>query len=145
MPRPGSLLLLALTAACSAVADPESPDGWSRVPGRIDASASSVPLLTLHPQPVRAGETVQLTVSTYGSSSCTRGGDTEVRVRGLRVDVAPFDHAAPPGSPCTRDLQRFPHEVSLRFPRAGDAVVRVHGQNAAGAPLTVPVEVAVLP
>jgi hypothetical protein len=75
------------------------------------------------------GRTVEVTVSTYGGG-CHRLGATETQVVGMSALVVPFDHTAPPGTPCTRQLVEMRHRATLGFASAGTARIRVRGIDA---------------
>lgn len=87
------------------------------------------PPITL-PATVKRGVSFDATVTTYGSSSCTRADGAEVQVRGLIAEVTPYDLTNRRGI-CTADLRAFPRTVSLRFDEAGEATVRVNGRSGA--------------
>ena len=125
MPRFAPALLAALLlAGCSPVTGP----GWTRVIGIVDVQISVRRALEL-PDTVVAGQAFTATVTTYGSSSCTRPDGAEVEVRGRIATITPYDRVAPPGSTCTGDLHAFPREVRLRFDGAGEAAVRVRSRG----------------
>jgi hypothetical protein len=116
-----------LVCACSPFTNPD-PDGWSRVIGTVNPALSSIQMVNL-PTEARVNVPFTVTVMTLGSSSCTRADGTDVDTAGLRVTIIPYDRVAPPGTPCTRDLRAFPHEVQLRFATAGEARITVVGRH----------------
>jgi len=118
--RPAFVLAaLTLLSACDGLVDGA---GWRRQVGSI----SETPATLQMPASVRRGVAFTATVTTYGSSSCTRADGAEVTVSGLLAEVTPYDRKAI-GSLCTTDVASFPRPVTLRFDEAGDAVVRVQG------------------
>ena len=131
-------LVAALTAAtlllpgCRRSPVVETPDdvpaGWTLGPGRVDPSLSSIQAIATPPT-VRVGESFTLTINTFGSGSCTRADGERVERRGGATHVTPLDWEAPAGSPCTRDLRYFPHEVTLRFDEPGDVTIVVHARD----------------
>jgi hypothetical protein len=127
-------LALAGLVACQSSVGPEA--GWRRALGFIDAAASMPPLRL--PASARAGEPAVLTVTTFGSSSCTRPNGVEVRVSALTADLTAYDWVpADPNTVCTRDLHHFPREVTVRFAAPGEATIRLHGRGAGAAPAVV--------
>lgn len=118
--------------------------GWRLLPGRIDVARSSVQAIASPPS-VRAGETFTVTINTYGSSSCTRPNGHRLRVSGRTADITALDWEAPDDTPCTRDLRYFPHQIPLRFERAGDATLRVRARDPRGDEATYDVVVRVNP
>lgn len=120
--RPALVLALALLPACDGLVDGA---GWRRQVGEI----SETPATLQMPASVQRGVAFTATVTTIGSSSCTRADGAEANVSGLLAEVMPYDRKATGGVPCTADLASFPRPVTLRFDQAGDAVVRVHGYS----------------
>lgn len=120
------VLLVALLTACS---DPTAPgDGWVREPGRLMPELSSIQMLQM-PTQARAGTAFEITVTTVGSSSCTRPDGMTVSVSGLVADVTPWDRIAPEGTACTDDLHPFPRTATVRFDVPGAARIRLHGKG----------------
>jgi hypothetical protein len=130
--------LLALAAACSGLADP----GSRRVPGLIDTGGGDDRALAV-PDTVAAG--APFTVTTFGSSSCTRPDGAELEVRGLVAEVVPYDRDATGAQVCTDDLRAYPRAVTVRFAGPGQAVVRVRGRDLRGRPAVVEASVVVRP
>lgn len=116
------LIALVLLAGCSGIFDP----GWERVVG-MTGDSGTLPPLTL-PASAKRGESFDVTVTTYGSSSCTRADGAETSVRGLVAEITPYDLVSR-GGICTADLHSFPRTVTLRFAEAGEAIVRVNGHS----------------
>ena len=126
-----------LVCACSPFTD---PSGWSRVIGTVNPSLSSIQMVNL-PTEASVNVPFTVTVTTLGSSSCTRADGTDVDANGLAVTITPYDRVAPPGTACTRDLRAFPHPVELRFASAGEARINVIGRDGNGS--TVSYEVVI--
>lgn len=107
--------------------DPTDPYGPSSVLsiGNIDASGISTRVI-VGPDTVRAGQSVSFTINTFGSS-CLRPESTAV-VRSDRLAVlTPYDRSPGPNFACTADYGTRPHPVTLSFPTAGSATIRVRG------------------
>lgn len=105
-------------AGCSHVTAPE----WVREIGLLHELHE--PLAA--PGIVRAGVPFSITVTTAGSSSCTRASGASVRVEGLAADVVPMDERRV-RSICTGDLAAHPRSVSITFMTPGTATLRVSG------------------
>jgi hypothetical protein len=136
-----ALVLLCATAlaACDAVgpSDGGGDDDLVRRPSVLALDGDSARLGL--PDTVAVGASVVATVRSYGGG-CIRAGETEVAVDGLAADVRPFDYFPVPSPTrvCTADLRIIEHPATLRFARAGRAVVRVHGRRDGGdTPLVV--------
>ena len=126
--RPTTLVLaLILAAACSRPTESE----WRRDMGTIGIyQFNSTPGVLVTPDTVRMGQSFQATVTTFGSSSCTRPDESEVIPMGALVEIIPFDLRL--GGTCTDDLQRFPRQVTVMLPFPGRGVVRVRGRSLFG-------------
>ena len=114
-----------LTAGCLSILGGEQ---WERVPGSIDVESVLQGSLAV-PAEATVGVPFQITVTTYGSSSCTRPGDTETGGEGLVAVVRPFDWSRTGDAVCTADLRAYSRTVALRFDEAGEATVRLIGQE----------------
>ena len=93
------------------------------------------------PATVRAGQTFQVTITTFGGG-CERAGGTRVSVQGSVATISVYDFTvAGPAVSCTAMLKRLPRTVDLRFDAAGAATIRVEGlrvgSEATGAPKTL--------
>jgi len=130
----GALLL----TACSSVSGPD----WTRSVGVIEPRLSFMQTLRL-PAEVTAGVPFTATVTTLGSSSCTRSDGAETTIDGAGADITPYDLKRTGEVACTDDLGSFPRDVQLTFADAGDVRVRVLGRDFSGAPvafaITIPV------
>ncbi|HEU0076169.1 MAG TPA: hypothetical protein VFQ76_00890 [Longimicrobiaceae bacterium] len=135
--------LLLLAAACSGASDPDS----RRVVGVIalDAGAPDPPGALAAPDTVAAGAPFTVTVTTRGSSSCTRADGAELELRGLLAEIVPYDRDGTRLRACTDDLHAFPRDVTVRFAAPGRAVVRVRGRDLRGGPAVVEAGVVVRP
>jgi hypothetical protein len=133
---------LAFVAACSS---PTGEDEWQRVIGTIAPMFSSQQLLFI-PEGITAGRPFTITVTTVGSSTCTRVAGADVAVTGAFATVTPYDRVPRGGVGCTRDLRGFPRDVTLTLPTAGAAVIRIRGRGFdGGAEQTYEVAVTVRP
>jgi hypothetical protein len=113
--------------------------GWSRRPGLVMEGTPPMTSLVA-PDAVTRGTPFQITVSTFGSGSCTRPDRDEVTSSALEFEVLVYDEKAPSGTACTADLRRFPRTLTVQFDQAGTAEIRVvgRGEGADGrAPRTV--------
>jgi hypothetical protein len=130
-----------LIAGCSSSST--SPDGWDRRPGIIAPSLSSVPLVMGTPRQAVAGVPITFTITTVGSSSCTRGDGAKVFTRDGTVVVTPLDLVRTRAVACTDDLHAFPRDVTVTFPTAGTGRLRIEGRDwndkALAYDLTIPV------
>jgi hypothetical protein len=113
------LLCCLLLCACSPAVD---PDPWERVVGTIETGLGEV---LLAPDAVTAGVPFTITVTTRGSSSCTRADGAHVVVQGRIAAVTPYDRVNTRGA-CTDDLHPFPRDVELTFAVSGSALIRVY-------------------
>ena len=110
--------VVVLALACS---DPNGLDGWRVMVGLVDPA--HFPVLTL-PEHAESGSPVAITVATVGSSSCTRTDRTDVAVSQGTVDIVPYDLVAPPGTPCTADVEPLYRQVFIHA-ASGDLRLRV--------------------
>lgn len=137
----GALTLGVTLAACHSAGEPE----WRREVGRVEPALSSSPAL-LPPMTVRAGVPFDVTVTTVGSSSCTRPDGVSVQVMGPVAELVPYDLELSAAAACTDDLRPFPRTVRVRFDVAGEAVVRLRARSlSADGPVTLEVPVRVAP
>jgi hypothetical protein len=129
-------------AACSPT-EPRDDQGWLRKVGLIDPAMSSMQLLLIEPQPVRAGE-VRVTVSTYGDPGCVRASDTSSHVEGRIVTIVPWNLVAPDGAICGEGRARVAHELTLQL-SPGAWTIRVRGRESSGRMETYAMHVDVKP
>lgn len=125
--------------ACALSTDP----GWRKVVGLVDPGGAFHPALVA-PDTVAAGAPFAVTVTTYGSSSCTRPSGAEVEVGGLTAEITPYDLQATRGA-CTDDLRAYARDVALRFTTPGEAVVRLRGRRFGSEPALFEARVVVRP
>ena len=142
MTRIPALAPLLLLTACSGATGLEP--GSRRVVGVIDVGSQSLRALAA-PDTVAAGAPFVVTVTTFGSSSCTRADGAEVEVRGLVAEVVPYDREATGARVCTDDLRPFPRDVTVRFSAPGQATVRALGRGLGGGAAVVEARVVVRP
>ncbi len=124
------LLALALLLGCEGLLDPE---GGRRI-GVIAFYSDPVAIHT--PDTVQVGVPFEISVRTYGNG-CLSEGPTKIKVRGLRVDVTPYDvHSG--AEVCTDILNMFPHKATLALPTPGLARFLFFGKRQPdNLPLTV--------
>ena len=108
-------------AACDSVFGPEEDR-------RIGVIAfHQVPVTIDTPDTVQVGMPFEISIGTYGGG-CLSEGETKVRVRGLQVDVTPYDiHSG--AAACDDILNYFPHRVTLALPTPGLAHLLFHGKQ----------------
>lgn len=120
--RLGLASVVLVGSACRSPAESD----WERRVGTLPLAVSSMQSVMVA-SPIRAGVPFAVTITTVGSSSCTRGDGIEVERSPGRVVLTPYDWVAPSGSTCTRDLQPFPRTVQLTLPQPGEYTLRVEG------------------
>lgn len=97
--------------------------------GIIDFYSDRSEVLTV-PATARAGEDFEVVVRTFGNG-CVSAAGTGVRYRGATAVLTPYDNdmSRSPRVICLDILNRPVHTVTLRFPNAGVATVRVNGRS----------------
>lgn len=138
------LAIAALVAGCSSVTgndDDEVVD--ERVIGLLVTQEHDPQIVA--PDTVNVGETFEVSIRTYGLSSCWEMDGTEVHADGLAATVIPFDvHLAQRVIGCRAVVREFEHVATLGFDRPGSAVLTVHGRNdGASGPATYTREIVV--
>lgn len=130
MPSPRVLFPAAIAAASilSAVGCDILEPGWSRRLGLVIESQAHLSSLVA-PDVVTRGTPFQITVSTFGSSSCTRADGQEVVSSPAAFEVRLYDREAPSHTACTADLRSFPRILTVQFDQAGTAEIRVIGRG----------------
>jgi hypothetical protein len=118
-----SIFLAAVAVACG---NPHEPSDWSRSPGLLIPTLSSVQTIAT-PSHVRVGEAFMVTVNSMGSSTCVRGDGMDVVRHGNVVDLTPWDFVAPSNSVCTEDLRPYPHQTEITAQSTGTLTLRAHG------------------
>ncbi len=85
------------------------------------------------PPTVEANKDFEITVTTSGNG-CFSQGDTGVILNESSADVFVYDltTATRPGIACTMILKQFEHKATLRFSKAGEAVIRVWARRQGG-------------
>jgi hypothetical protein len=142
MTRLPALAPLLLLAACSGVIAPDPAS--RRVVGVIDVGGGT-PRALAAPDTVAAGAPFTVTVTTFGSSSCTRADGAELEVRGLVAEIVPYDRELTGDVACTDDLRPFPRDVTVSFAAPGQATVRVLGRGLGGGASVLEARVVVRP
>ena len=104
--------------------DPTDPGRSGRHPSQL-AFHGDAPKVTI-PAEGRRGQPIPVSIATYGGG-CIQQGDTEVSATSSSAEIRPFDIFPPPDAVCTADLRMIPHQVTVSFPLAGTATIRVHG------------------
>src|SRR5262245_25219481 len=102
-----------------------------RIPGTIEfETATGKESKLLAPALAQAGRDFKVTIYTYGGGSESQG-DEEVTVseNTATVKVYDFTTATSSSSLCTLQLKLFPHTVTLRFAKPGEAIIKVVGQR----------------
>jgi hypothetical protein len=89
------------------------------------------------PDTVSANQSFEITVYSFGSSSCTIPDHVDLDISGLRATITPHDRSSGQFT-CTSDIAARPHPVQLRFGHPGIATIHVIGTvfNDAGESVT---------
>jgi hypothetical protein len=96
--------------------------------GYIESYTPGLRVITA-PDTVRVATPFTVTVTTFGSSSCTQPAGATLTVTGLVATITPYDLFSTGGG-CTGDIAPRPHPVKLVFGFAGRATIRVRGYTA---------------
>ena len=102
-----------------------------RVPGTIEfETATGKESNLLAPAVVQVGKDFKVTIYTYGGG-CESIGNEEVTVseNTATVKVYDFTTATSSSSVCTLQLKLFPHTVTLRFAKPGEAIIKIVGRR----------------
>jgi hypothetical protein len=118
-------------AACDAYAFAWDSSTGTLVVGVVNGG-TSVGIVIEAPDTVLAGSAFEVTVNTFGSSSCVRAERLDVEVVGSVARLTPYDRVAPSDQPCTPDIATHPHTASVTFPTRGHAVLEVLGRAGSG-------------
>jgi hypothetical protein len=105
--------------------------GWTRRLGLIMDNPPHLSSLNA-PDEVTRGVPFQITVTTFGSSSCTLPDGHELTYPAGAAEVTVYDLAAPLSTPCTDDIHSFPRTLTVQFNTAGEAEIRVIGSSFPG-------------
>jgi hypothetical protein len=117
------LIPFAASVLCVACRD---ATGDQVVIGTIDAGGTLGDVIA-SPASGSAGEPLSFTVSTFGNS-CVAAAGAQVVVRDLQATVTPLDRESRTSN-CLDYLKAYPRSVTVTFPRAGDATIRVEGRS----------------
>ena len=120
-----------LLAACDAYAFGWDSSTGTVVIGFVSNGVSGTVIIEA-PDTVLAGSSFDVTVNTFGSSSCVRAERLDVEVTDSVARLTPYDRVAPAGIPCTEDLRVHPHVASVTFPSRGDRMLEVLGRSGTG-------------
>ncbi len=98
-----------------------------RVVGEITSFGEEAAITV--PASVAQGKPFEVTVITAGGG-CMEQGNTEVKVRGLRADITPYDYEIVPiGGGCTLIGQDYLHTATLSFAEKGTATITFYGRE----------------
>lgn len=131
---------LLLVVSCSTSTEPE----WARVPGLIMEGQAPFTALVA-PDDVARGTRFDVTVSSFGSSSCTRDDGYDLEATRTSAVIRLFDLVATGAIACTDDLRQFPRHLTLEFPDPGPASITVVGRGFDGQPLEITKTIIVRP
>ena len=112
----------AFAAACGSPAE----SSWERRVGVLPVALSAIQAVAA-PTQVEAGVPFTVTITTVGSSSCTRGDGVELERTPARLQLTPYDWVAVRATTCTRDVAPFPRTVELMLATPGTYALRVTG------------------
>lgn len=111
---------VAFVAASMACANAHEPVRSDRVHGVILVPILSS--LSIHvPHLVRVGVPVEITIRTFGSSTCARPAGMDVTKSGSEVLFVPWVTGSSPHAACTDDFASHPHVASVTFTEVGTA------------------------
>lgn len=114
------IALAVLSIACHS-----SPLEPARVIGNIGGQSATQVIDA--PASASAGQSFNVTVSTFGNS-CVKAAGADVRVEGLVATITPYDVVAT-GVTCLDYSKAYPRVVPLSFAQAGAATIRVQGRS----------------
>ena len=102
-----------------------------RIPGVIECETATGKLSHLvAPTVVQADKDFKITFHTYGGGSKSKGGEeVYITENNATVEVYDFTTATSLSSVCTMQLKLFPHTVTLRFAKPGEAIIKIVGQR----------------
>jgi len=120
-----------LLAACDAYAFGWDSSTGTVVVGFVSNGVSGTVIIEA-PDTVQAGSAFEVTVNTFGSSSCVRAERLDVEVTDSVARLTPYDRVAPEGIPCTEDFSAHPRAASVTFPSRGTGTLEVLGRGSAG-------------
>lgn len=137
IPRRARPVLLLALMSCSTL----TGEDWTREPGFIDVGLSAITA----PASVQVNTDFQITVRSFGSSTCTRADGHILNLSPSLAAIWLFDLVAPPGTACTDDLREFPRTLAIRFTATGTATIELNGSGSSGQPRLVSTTVEVTP
>jgi hypothetical protein len=130
---------LSLVGAVSACAR----DGIVEQIGQIQGDGA--PLGIQVPDSARLGESVLITLVTYGNG-CMSRGDTEISIREDDVEITPYDRRNVGTGTCPTILLEFEHDLTVVFDTAGSKRIRINGRHTGtrdGAPFDEIVQISI--
>jgi hypothetical protein len=104
-----------------------------RVPGRIDLDEQRSSFLQV-PESTGAGQSFEVTVVTSGDG-CQSIGDVEVTLEGDVANLVPYDIRTLDSRPCTLEIKKFVHVITLQFDAVGEARVILQAEDLYGQPI----------
>jgi hypothetical protein len=113
-------LMLAFAAAWMGCANPHEPAAADRVHGVILLPQLSS-LSIFAPQSARVGIPVNVTVRTFGSSSCDKPAGMDVSHSANEVLFVPWVTNSRQFVACTDDIHSHQHQASVTFTQSGTA------------------------
>ena len=126
--------LLVLTVACNTPTDGFDVDdliaaGTGLQPGVI--KLRDEPVVIEVPVEGRVGDTIPISIRTYGFSCGIEKGETRISIEGRRVTIAPFDEVKEriDVTVCTLNLPLFLHEAPIVFEQSGDVGGEIRGRE----------------
>ena len=131
-----TLLTAAMLTGCAHAA--RSDDGaWRTQLGTIESPALGV---VDFPDTVLSGRSTVATVTTIGSSSCTKTAGAQVTIADTVITIVPFDSIVTSAGFCTADIVHLSRAVWIPIPyRSGTSVFTIvtHGLQEARVSRTV--------
>ena len=124
-PKVGCLRTLVAAAWCVGCLSPTDNDGMT-VPGVIAIGVGSSARVLVAPDTVAVGVPFVVSVTTFGSVSCTRPSATLASIGPAFADLSMWDLQR--GDCTTDDVTAFPRDISLKFSGVGVATIRVRGR-----------------
>lgn len=125
--KPGIVSLALIAAACGSI--PFEPIEDNERLGVVKFEDEAVNINV--PETAAVGDTVTISVASWGAEPCVTKGRTRVTRSGSTLVVEPIDSLPllQPGTVCTTSLDLFIHEAIVVFPEAGSVEVVVRGRE----------------
>lgn len=122
-----TLIAAALGVTAASCADSTEPSGdWEVDFGLLLPELSRAPVIAV-PLNIVAGQPVNVTINTFGSSTCIRPAGVVIEGAGSRLQtLTPLDSVGVRRA-CTDDLAQHEHPTVLTFAQPGNATIRVRG------------------